>query len=102
MLHGICLVVEGSAFSTNPVASSSVQQCLNVNSGCSSDICSTGGVAGDGILLHMLASSKDSKLSGVAMQGCWGSCVVGGMVTVMDWLSCYWASLSSSLVCQLN
>lgn len=102
MLHGICLVVEGSVFSTNLVASASVQQCLNVNSGCSWDICSTGGVAGDGILLHMLASSKDSKLSGVAMQGCWGSCVVGGMVTVMDWLSCYWASLSSSLVCQLN
>jgi hypothetical protein len=50
----------------------------------------------------MLASSKDSKLSGVAMQGCWGGCVVGGLVSVMDWFSCYWASLPGNLVCQLN
>jgi len=101
MLHGICLVVEWSVFSTN-LASVSVQQCFNVNSGCSWDICSTVGIAGDGILLHMLASSKDSKLSGMAMQGCRGSCIVGGLVSVMDWPSCYWASLRGSLICQLN
>jgi hypothetical protein len=101
MLHGICLVVEWNVFSTN-LASVSVQQCLNVNSDCSWDICSTVGVAEDGILLHILASSKDSKLSGVAMQGCWGSCTVCGLVSVMDWPSCYWASLPGGLVCQLN
>jgi hypothetical protein len=34
----------------------------------------------------------------VAMQGCCGSCVVAGMLTVPDWLSCYWAYLPGSLV----
>ena len=101
MLHGICLVVEWRVLSTN-LASISVQQCLSVNSGCSWDNCSTVGTTGDVILLHMLASSKDSKLSGVAMQGCWGGCVVGGLVSVMDWFSCYWASLPGNLACQLN
>ena len=90
MLQGICLAVVCSVFSTN-LASASVRHCLKVNSGCSGGIGST---AGDG----MLASSSDSKLSGVAMQGCRGICAV----SVMDWPSCYWASLLGSLHCQLN